>query len=206
MTTTAATGLIVRAERPDLHRLAFALAQAFQDDPVATWVIPDPGRRRALLPAVFSEFAVAYLRLHECYLADGGAGAALWAPAGTQPIPEEQQEGFGERLAGILGPDSARLFELDARLEQCHPQQPCWYLYLLGVVPARQGGGLGSALLTSVLARCDARGTPAYLEATSRDNRRLYERHGFRTTGEITLPGGPPLWSMWRDPAPVGPA
>jgi hypothetical protein len=23
---------------------------------------------------------------------------------------------------------------------------------------------------------------------------------GLRVTGEITLPDGPPLWSMWRDP------
>lgn len=50
----------------------------------------------------------------------------------------------------------------------------------------------------------DALGDAAYLEATSPDNRRLYERHGFEVTGEIVVPDGPTLWAMWRDPQPLG--
>ena len=42
---------------------------------------------------------------------------------------------------------------------------------------------------------------PAYHEATTPRNRALYERHGYVTLGEFTLPdGGPPLWRMWREP------
>ena len=41
---------------------------------------------------------------------------------------------------------------------------------------------------------------PAYHEASSPRNRALYERHGYVTQGEFTLPDGPPLWPMWRDP------
>lgn len=52
--------------------------------------------------------------------------------------------------------------------------------------------------------RWDARGDAAHLEATSPDNRRLYERHGFEVTGEIVVPDGPTLWAMWRDPDPLG--
>lgn len=55
-------------------------------------------------------------------------------------------------------------------------------------------------MLAAVLPRCDATGTPAYLEATSQGNRRLYQRHGFAVAGEITLPRGPALWPMWREP------
>ena len=60
--------------------------------------------------------------------------------------------------------------------------------------------GLGSALMHEVLDRCDRDGTPAYLEATSPDSRRLYLRHGFVVTGEIVLPDGPTMWPMWREP------
>jgi hypothetical protein len=42
--------------------------------------------------------------------------------------------------------------------------------------------------------------TPAYLEATSEINKRLYLRHGFETIGEIRLPSGPSMWPMWREP------
>jgi ribosomal protein S18 acetylase RimI-like enzyme len=68
-------------------------------------------------------------------------------------------------------------------------------------VPEHQGEGIGSAMLRVALARCDEAGEPAYLEATSEDNRRLYERHGFRVTRELLLPDGPSLWAMWRAPA-----
>ncbi len=52
-----------------------------------------------------------------------------------------------------------------------------------------------------MLARADREGSPAYLEATSRRNRALYERHGFVTIGELTVADCPPLYAMWRPPA-----
>lgn len=185
----------------DVPTLSEALARAFQDDPVFAWVLPDANRRRQRLPAVFAAFAETYLPHGETYVAGDGAGAALWAPAGSEPVPEEHAEAFGQRLAAALGDDADRAFELDALLEQHHPAQPCFYLQFVGVVPERRGSGLGSRLLTTVLQRCDASATPAYLEATSEDNRRLYQRHGFETVGELTLPDGPSLWPMWREPA-----
>ncbi len=63
-----------------------------------------------------------------------------------------------------------------------------------------QGCGLGTAMLRAVLDRADRTGVAAYLEATSPDNRRLYQRHGFVVTGELAIVGGPSLWAMWREP------
>lgn len=191
---------IRRAETIDVETLSGVLAQAFHDDPVFAWVVPDAGRRRERLPAAFAAFADAYLPHRESYVA-GSAGAALWAPPGAQLFDEEQLEVFGERMAAALGDDADRGFEANAILEAHHPAEPCFYLQFVGVAPGQQGRGIGSRLLATVLDGCDADGTPAYLEATSADNRRLYERHGFETRGEITLPDGPPLWPMWRDPA-----
>jgi GNAT superfamily N-acetyltransferase len=69
-------------------------------------------------------------------------------------------------------------------------------------VPAFQSRGIGSAFLRAMLARADREGMPAYHEATSPRNRALYERHGYVSQGELTLPdGGPTLWRMWREPA-----
>ena len=82
-----------------------------------------------------------------------------------------------------------------------HPSDPHHYLMLLGVVPARQGTGVGSALLRAVLDIADAAGEPAYLEATTPQNRALYERHGFEVTRESPRRGLPAPWAMWRDPA-----
>ena len=40
-----------------------------------------------------------------------------------------------------------------------------WYLHHVGVDPDHQGGGIGSALVKSGLARAAEDGIPAYLEA-----------------------------------------
>jgi GNAT superfamily N-acetyltransferase len=44
---------------------------------------------------------------------------------------------------------------------------PHWYPVVLGVGPACQGQGIGSALIQPVLKRADADGVPCYLEAVT---------------------------------------
>jgi len=54
--------------------------------------------------------------------------------------------------------------------------------------------------MATILTRCDAEGIPAYLESSKESNLAYDERHGFRTTRELSLPdGGPSVWPMWRD-------
>ncbi|WP_214367960.1 GNAT family N-acetyltransferase [Pseudonocardia sp. H11422] len=197
-TTDAAT---VRAmDAADTHVVSAVLAGTFADDPVFCWMIPDAARRERMLPGIFTLFARAYEPLGASHVVDGGTGAALWAPPGQQAFPDEEADEFAGRIEQIAGADTARIFEVVALLEGQHPHTPCYYLNLLGVDPALRGGGLGSALLAIALRRCDEEGQPAYLEATSPDNRRLYARHGFEVVSEIELPDGPSLWPMWRDP------
>ncbi len=200
--STNSTIAIARAVPADAPTLGATLARAFQDDPVFGWIIPDAHRRAACLPAVFAAFAEAYLPHDETYVAGDGAGAALWAPAGTEAVSAEQAEVLGQQLAAVLDEqDLGRAEQVAALLDEHHPAEPCAYLQFMGVVPEHQGRGLGSRLLTTVLQRCDTTGTPAYLEATSVHNRRLYQRHGFATVGEVRLPQGPVLSRMWRDAA-----
>ena len=194
---------IAPATPSDVPVLSWVLARAFHDDPVMAWCIPDPVERRARMPLLFAAYAEVFLEHGHTYRTGEAAGAALWAPPGADPIPDHQQERFEERVSLVLGADADRAREVDAALEQHHPEEPCYFLQLVGVVPEVQGRGLGARLLTAVLDRCDATGVPAYLEATSHGNRRLYERHGFEVTGRITVPRGPTLWPMWR--APQGP-
>lgn len=40
-------------------------------------------------------------------------------------------------------------------MARAHPREPHWYLFGIGVGPARPGTGVGSALLRSRLDRCD---------------------------------------------------
>jgi ribosomal protein S18 acetylase RimI-like enzyme len=81
-----------------------------------------------------------------------------------------------------------------------HPE-PCVVLSGIGVEPARQGRGLGSALLESGLGRADRDNVAVFLGTNTERNLPLYERHGFEVLGEEPVPGGgPPTWAMLRRP------
>jgi GNAT superfamily N-acetyltransferase len=184
----------------DTATLTNVLARAFFEDPIMRWAIPSDERRARIDRPLFEAFVRAYQRLNESYIAANGAGAALWAPPGTQAVPDDEAEAFGAQIEEIAGKDAPRLFELMALMDEHHPHAPVYYLQLLGVDPDAQGRGIGSALLDAVLTRADRDGVPSYLEATSERNAKLYEKHGFIATETLTLPDGPPLYPMWREP------
>ena len=184
----------------DIARVSAALGQAFVDDPVMVWAIPEEDRRRAILPAFFTVFTAAFQRHGHVYRTVDGTAAALWSPPGVDAVAEDEVEEFGAALEEICGADAGRMGEISTLLGEHHPHEPVWYLNFVGVEPAGQGRGLGSALLEHVLVRADRDGATAYLDATSTRNRALYERHGFVATGELVISDGPTFWQMWRQP------
>ena len=81
-----------------------------------------------------------------------------------------------------------------------HPHEPHWYLPLIGVDPAHQGKGLGSALMKHVTDICDHDSVLAYLKSSNLKNIALYERHGFEVLGAIQAGSSPVITPMLRKP------
>jgi ribosomal protein S18 acetylase RimI-like enzyme len=193
----------VRAAEPvERAELAAMLARSFHDDPVMSWFFPDSGRRLGQSRRFFAMRLRQLLPQGETYTVDGTTGAAIWA------LPERWRLGVWEdlRIGLALLPALGRRVGVAVRgvelIERAHPADPHYYLAVLGTDPTAQGQGIGSALLQPVLETCDRDEIPAYLESSKERNIDFYARHGFRVTGELTLPEGPPVWSMWRDPRP----
>ena len=192
-------------EVPEAAALA---ARAFFDDPLFTFVYPDPERRldgfarehRAYIRQAYVPYGV-----NDVAEADGAlAGLALWMPPGASP-PWWREIPMASVLFRTVGPRRwwrvVRAYKaFDAHL----PGAPHWYLGLLAVDPHAQGRGVGSRLVRAGLERADRDGVGAYLETGTEPNVAFYERLGFRVTGEIEVPGGPAHWALWRDPAPAG--
>jgi ribosomal protein S18 acetylase RimI-like enzyme len=181
-------------------RVARPLALALFADPVFDWITPDPARRAAQLPTFFELMARPVLRHGASHVAADGAGAALWVPPGAEAIPAEEADDLAAALGANAGGDGERLAAVTGLVEERRPAGSFYYLEFLGMAPAWQGRGGGTALLAAGLARCDREGVPAFLDATSPRNRDFYERHGFEVIGELAPQGGPPLWQMWREP------
>jgi GNAT superfamily N-acetyltransferase len=184
----------------DLGPAIDALSAAFHDDPVFEWIYPDDAWRGHAVPRLFGQLTAAFSTRGESRVTEAADGAALWLPPGEELVAEAELEAFFGKAVDDAGPAADRLMTCFEILEEHHPTEPHWYLGFLGVIPARQGQGVGASLLRATLEGCDAAGEPAYLEATSAHNRRLYERHGFEVVRELPMPGGPSLYAMWRNP------
>lgn len=193
--STAGTG--------DAERVAGLVAEAFTPLDVAQWLVGDPGERRRRLHASFRIHVEHALRHGVVHVASEPSTERLLATAVWFPRVDETPEppDYDARLTEAAGPHLARFRALDAAFEAHHPEAPHHHLAFLAVTPARQGGGLGSALLARHHDVLDAEGVAAYLEASSPGSRDLYARHGYALGAPFHPDGvGPPLWPMWRPP------
>jgi ribosomal protein S18 acetylase RimI-like enzyme len=192
----------------DLPRLSKVLARSFETCPAWGWYLPTESKDRVERMRVFFDGLLrgVYLRNgHECVVADDLSGVALVDP------PERWKMSAGEnlRLMRAMIPAFRRHVTRPIRgfglLDGGHPEEPHYYLSVLGVDPDA-GRGVADALLTEVLDRCDAEAVPAYLETGRPKSRDFFRRHDFQVTEELQLPGnGPTVWRMWREPNPHQP-
>ncbi len=187
------------ASEADVPAVAVCLAEAFHDDPVMTYLFPTEFRRPGKLKGFMAAETKRALHKGEVYIDEDRGAGAIWSSPGNWRMGGAELLGMIPALfrLGLQTPRALRLLTL---VEKVHPTEPHWYLAVLGTRPEQQGHGLGSAVLAPVLARCDEEGLGAYLESSKESNIPFYRRHGFEVTTEVTPPGGPTLFPMWRDP------
>ena len=190
---------IERTDTSTEARLVAAIVAAFAADPAVRWLYPDRDQYLKNCTAFARAFAG---KAFECGTADefeGHSAAALWLPPNVQPNEVAVMDVLQSSVTEARLPEIFSMFE---QMGAFHPSEPHWYLPMIGVNPTEQGRGIGSALLRKGLARCNADGLPAYLEATSLRNVSLYERFGFEAVGRIQTKTSPPISPMLRQPQP----
>lgn len=205
MAMTGVQAQVRQAENGDLPVITATLADAFQLEPMARWVLPDDSSYTLGVSCYFRAIiANLYLPYGEV-LMYGEHGAALWLPpsvtADRMPLSGLIKVLWPVLRYGGVGAVQ-RLFRASAFQEPHHPTVPHYYLYALGVRAAMRRQGIGSALVAHVTETCDQLGVPAYLENADPDNLPFYTQHGFQVTHQAPLPdNGPMMWFMVRPPA-----
>jgi GNAT superfamily N-acetyltransferase len=178
---------------------ADVLARAFARDPVLTAFVGE--QQTAGMARYFElECRLAFAGCGEVWIDEDGLGAAIWRRPGGYPEPLSVQLRLLPRYRRLFPRGFVRASRSLNKLARLHPREPHWYLFAVGVVPEATSQGRGAALLAPVLARCDAELLPAYLEASSEDNARLYARLGFDRRGEVEVLEGVRVRPMWREP------
>src|SRR5215475_7195738 len=193
----------IRSATPDETSQAIAaIVAAFLTDPVARFVWPSTFDYLRAMPVVTREFAGGSFEHGTAYVSADFCGTALWLPPGVHPNGEALEKLFRETAPPERLDDLLATFE---KMEQSHPEEPHWYLPLIGVEPNAQGRGLGGELMQYAVARCDRDGALAYLESSNPRNISLYLRFGFEVLGEIRIGAAPLVTPMLRRPHPAAP-
>lgn len=197
----------IQIRRLDAHETPQAspvIAEAMMVEPGYAAVLPDEEMRRRVLVSRMHhsiETAMSHDAVFVATNEETGKilGVAIWGAPGSYPPADDD-----ETPTYLKNIDPEIVEGLQAYDDNCSthfPDEPVWYLKLLGVDPDGQGKGIGSMLLRESLKTLDEDGLPAYLETGTRRNVRFYERFGFEVReAEVQLaPGSTPHWTMLRE-------
>lgn len=188
---------IKTATASDEDHIIAVVVLAFSADPVARWTYPDPHEYLRYFPDIVKAFGGKAFAHGTAYYVDGFSGAALWLPPDVQP-QEDEMIALLQRT--VPEQNQEEVFSVLEQMGSYHPNEPHWYLPLIGVDPSLQGKGHGTALMKHALMPCDRENRLAYLESTNSRNMPLYQRHGFELLGTIQAGSSPPIFPMLRRP------
>lgn len=192
----------VRAATPaDFSSAATVLARAFVGDPIICHYWPHLNDQTRHLPRFFTNLLNQHHRHGYVDLAVADeqiVGAALWLPPNASSPNRLTAWASLWIICGTRAPVVRRTRRAGS---QSHPTGAHWYLSLLGTEPALHGAGHGRALLEHRHRNIDDNHQQAYLVCTSATTGGFYARTGYRTTDNITIPGGPTVYGMCRPPS-----
>ena len=127
-----ATPTVQAATAADASQAIDVVVLAFSTDPVVRWFYPDAHQFLISFPPFVSAFGGKAFDNATAYHVEGFAGAALWLPPDVHPDEEEVV-----RLIQRTVPERAQedLLSILEQLGRFHPDEPHWYLPLIGVDP-----------------------------------------------------------------------
>ena len=187
-------GIEIVASR-DAARAVRVLLESFRQDPAVRWLFPEEADYERHFPRLVHAMGGEAFTLGTAYRMADYSAVALWLPPGVESDTDSILQVFED------GVPAARREEVLGMAEEMglhHPDVPHWYLPFIGVHPARQGRGYGTALMRHALETGERISMLAYLESSNPANISLYERMGFEIAGAIRTPTSPPVTPMHR--------
>lgn len=168
------------------------LTDAFLDFPAMRVLVGSDDGARARLRHMFAlEFdASSHLSALGAELDGRLVGALTYVDA---PDCSAMSAGRIVSFMRIAGPRVVRAMRMFGRIERAHPGTAHRHLPTVGVSPALQSQGVGTALMDAFHERCDRDGTVAYLETirwTDPDkpsHERFYRRLGYAIAAVVPM-------------------
>ncbi|MET8307766.1 N-acetyltransferase [Micromonospora sp. NPDC005173] len=187
----------IRAARwADKGPVAALIADALHPSTLAEWLVPDPQQRRRILADVLEIWVEHAMFYGDIHITDDLSAATVGFHR-YRPIPPPAN--YPDRLTDAAGPHAHRFDALNQILTDQRPTEPHYDLAFLAVAARAQRTRRGSAILNYHRSRLDRIDLPSWTATTS-ESQRLYARYGYISRPATTLPDGPLICPMRRNP------
>jgi len=197
----------IKIHKSQIKAASALLSQAFQDDPLFCYFVPDSVIRKNKLHYLMKTLTHYSVSYGEVYTTSKNfEGVAVWLPSDKV----EMNFWRGLKSGGLpiifnLGIRSTyRQLAISELMYDVHRRRissPHWYLYLLGVLPELQRKGYAGNLMKPMLERADKEGFDIYLDNTKANNLPMYEHYNFKIIEEYKIPETAiSIWAMLRKP------
>jgi hypothetical protein len=185
------------------HKLASeVMGKAFHNDPLWKYLIPDEAkwaRAVSLSMNILVRYSLLYGKIYTTPTLDG---VACWLPPSETTPSISRLVRIGVRSVpfqlGLTG--FRRYLAIENYCGKVHKSivpGTHWYLWELGVMPSRQGLGIGGMLMQPVLALANIDRLYCYLETMNEKNVPFYEKYGFIVVSDGAVPRhGLRIWAM----------
>ena len=144
---------MLRAEYSDKPLVTNLLSKSFADNKSVNYIVKQD-RKRAFRLRYLMEYSFDVCRLFgDVFLSDDRNGCALTTYPERKRTTLQSALLGTKLLASTIGLANAKkAMQRELAIKKIHPKGLLYYLWCLGVEPAEQGKGIGSALLTGVVA------------------------------------------------------
>ena len=179
------------------------ITQSMGKLPGIKWVIGDNPRKMARRLNALADFVfeTAFSK-NGIYLSSDRKGTAVFFKSETKKTLRDiwNQLKFAVRCTGIF-----RAYEIYRREAYILSKRPApgtyLYFWIFGVLPDARGNGSALELKDIILSESARLQLPIYLETSNPQNRRVYERYGFKVYHEWFVPSRNfTFWFMMRTP------
>jgi len=188
-----------------LNKAAEIISQAFHNDPLYEYIIPDKSDRIKYFPYIFKAYIWYCIHFGAVYASSPNLeGVTLWVPSEFAYItPERSKECGDEVFFYALGRKYLERLSVTSYPNDIHKQlikEPHIYLMVIAVGPKFQGKGYGKKLLLPMIEYLDENNLKCYLDTNKESNVGFYKKFGFTVLKEFEIENtGIKNWSMLRD-------
>jgi ribosomal protein S18 acetylase RimI-like enzyme len=175
-----------RAENNDRDAIVNILVDSFRDNKSVNYIIKHDKKKEARLKRLM-EYSHDVCKLFgDVFITDDKAGCALIVKPDKKKASLNSILLDAKFVIGCLGLSNLKkAMSREAKIKSQHPGGRLYYLWFIGVDPAKQHNGIGSQLLMDVIAEGQRENRTICLETSTQKNIPWYQSVGFKIYNEL---------------------